>query len=187
MSPDESNDVIGQVLTQQSDTAQDAGRDFEAEIAKLRKEAADWRTKFRGAEQQLGELRPVAEQYAEQQAAQKTEAEKLAERMAQLEAQLATTKTEADRARRTNSLITLAVKAGIPADVVQYLDVTKFDLEDEEGTLKALASLAPSKQIPAVGAGNPARKAGEQGVKIGDEAIKAFLQGGGAGTNLFGD
>lgn len=185
MSPDDTQDVIGQALSQQAAPAQEAGRDYEAEIAKLRQEAANWRTQFRDAQKVVSELQPVAEQYEQAKAAEKSEAEKLAEKLANLELQLANTKAEAEKAQRVNRLMALAVKAGVPAEVVKFLDASQFDIDDEEATLKSLALLAPQSKPTSGAPANPARKTGD-GVQIGEDAIRAWIHGSG-GSSIFGD
>ncbi|MBF6328740.1 hypothetical protein [Nocardia transvalensis] len=64
-----------------------APEDYEAEIAKLRREAAGWRTKFREAE-------PIVKAHNEAQEAQKTEIQRATDRATQLAKDLADRETE---------------------------------------------------------------------------------------------
>lgn len=74
--------------------------EYESELAKVRKEAAGWRTKLR-------EVEPKAKAYDEHQDAQKTEIERATERATQL---------ESDLTARTNeiNILRAAAKHGIP-------------------------------------------------------------------------
>lgn len=164
-------------------TGQDSGgRDYEAEIKALREEAAKWRTNYRTAESQVKELSPAAAKLAEIEEANKTEAQKTAERLAALEAQLAQSKAAAELAVKRNRLTVLATKAGVSADVVEYLDAGKFDLNDEETTLKALKALASSAGSTGGSPSNPGRT-GNNGQLTPEEWYK---QQQGKKTSIFG-
>ena len=152
-----------QVLEPEPPQAGDSGNDNE--IAKLRAEAAKWRTQFRDAQKQVKEYEPLAKKYSDLEEANKGEAEKLAERLAALEGQLSQAQAQATRADNERKLTVLATKAGVPADMLNYLDVTKFDLEDEEATVLALSALVPVRQTNSGTSSNPARtNAGADGM-----------------------
>lgn len=163
-------------------TSQAGGRDFEAEIKALRDEAAKWRVQAQDTKKKLGELEPLAAKAAELQNAQKTEAEKLAERLAQMESQLAQSKAQAEAADRQRKLIALAAKAGTPVELLDYLDASKFDLDDEKGTLEVLGQLARQKATAAGSASNPARG----NAAISDADKKALLYGTDNRNMIFG-
>lgn len=141
----------------QSSNDQASGRDFEAEVAKLRAENAKWRTQLRETQQTLEDLKPLAEKAQQLEEAQKTEAEKLAERIAQLEGQASAAQAQAARAAQETKLVTLASQAGVPANMLQFLDASKFNLDDEESALEALSALAPKNSANAGKPSNPAR------------------------------
>lgn len=153
--------------------SQAGGRDFEAEIKALRDEAAKWRIQAQDTKKKLGELEPLAAKAAELQNAQKSEAEKLAERLAQMESQLAQSKAQAEAADRQRKLIALAAKAGTPVELLDYLDASKFDLDDEKATLEVLGQLARPKAAAAGSASNPARG----NAAMSDADKKALLYG----------
>lgn len=148
----------GQEPTAQQAPPDSGGRDYESEIDALRKENAKWRTQYREASGRLKELEPVEAKYAEFSEAQKTQEQRLSEQVATFQAQLAEAQAAVNRANAERRLAIAASKAGVPADALQYLDATKFDLDDEAATLEALAALAaPKTHTPTVGATNPAR------------------------------
>lgn len=146
---------VGQEPTPQP--GQEPGRDYDKEIAELRQEAAKWRSQLRDAQGKLQEYQPLVEEYQQKKEADKSEAEKLAERLAALEGQLNQAKQQAEIAQKERALTVLATKQGVPADMLQYLDVNKFNLEDEESVLEALSKLVPAKQPSSGGKTNPAR------------------------------
>ena len=127
-------------------------------IASLREESKKYRLRAKEAEAQLGELRPLAEKAKQLEDAQKSEAEKLAQRMADMQRELEAAQTAATRAAQAQRLTTLAAKAGVPPDILPLLDVSRFDLEDEEATLALLAKLKPTNQPSGGAASNPARR-----------------------------
>jgi chromosome segregation ATPase len=172
----------GQVPTAepQEPQAGDSGND---EIAKLRQEAAKWRTQYRDAQKQIKEYEPLATKYSEMQEAQKGEAEKLAERLAALEGQLSQAQAQAERAKNERRLIVLATRAGVSAETLQYLDVSKFDLDDEEATITALSALVPAKPANSGGISNPARASGDNK----QEDLRAWWDGRGKKNYIFGD
>jgi hypothetical protein len=159
------------------------------EAAKLRAEAAKWRVQLREAQSQLKELQPAAARLAELEEANKTDAQKQADRLAKLEADLRQAQVTAELATKRSKLTVLATKAGVSADVVDFLDVGKFDLDNEEATLKALQALArPSTEIGSAnsrsggGPSNPGRS-GDNGVPSAEEWYK---QQTGKKTSIFG-
>lgn len=151
------------------------------DAAKLRAEAAKWRTQFRASEAERESLKAAADELAALKASQKSDAEKLADQVAALNAQLAAAQAQALAAEKARHLTALAAKAGVPLDVVSLLDVTKFDLEDEDATVKALAALAPRQAAPQAGApSNPGRN-GSGGMTD----IAAFMRGGTTAADIF--
>lgn len=141
----------------QSPSGQEPGRDYEAEIADLRKENAKWRTDFREAQKQLKDLQPLAEKAQQLEDANKSEVEKLAAKMADLERQANQYQAQAAQAEKVAKLTALGARAGVPADMLQFLDASKFDLDDEERALEALSALAPKGTANAGKPSNPAR------------------------------
>lgn len=169
-------DIEGQDPTTTDATSQDGGRDYEAEIAKLRKEAANYRTQARDAGARLKELEPAAQRLADLEASQKTDAQKLQEQIVELRSQAEAAQAVAKRAEAERRLALLAVKAGVAPEALPYLDATKFDLDDESAALEALAVLATSKTTPNVGATNPAR--GTNGKENPADWYKNWMSGG---------
>ena len=182
MSPDE-NKQPGQEPGQEPQTPQAGGRDYEAEIADLRKENAKRRTQLRDAQKKVKEYEPIAAKYSELEEANKGEAEKLADKLATLQAQVAAAQATAAHERSERKLTVLATKAGVSADMLQYLDVSKFDLEDEEATITALSALAPAKGANSGGSSNPARN----NTGMGDDELKEWYTGRGQTNYMFGD
>jgi chromosome segregation ATPase len=172
-------DTDGQEPTIDQTPAQAAGRDYDAEIAELRKEAAKWRTQYREASGKLKDIEPAAQRLAEMEAAQQTEAQRLAAQLADLQTQVVAAQAAAQRADAERKLALLATKAGVPPAALPYLDATKFDLDDEAAALEALAVLAASNKTtaPHVGATNPARS-GANGTPDPAEWYKQMLAGG---------
>jgi chromosome segregation ATPase len=162
-------------------TEQDASEEqtFDAAyVKKLRDEAAGWRTKYRGAETVVKELTPIAEQYQQQQEAAKTEAERMAEQLAGLQAKLAETERQATESARRAAVIALASKAGVNSDVVELLDLSKIDLEDEEA---ALTTLGKFKVPNSVG-----QSASNPGSKTPDNDPETWFKNRTSGPNIFG-
>lgn len=147
---------------EQTGPAPDAGQTFDADyVAKLRQEAANYRTQLKDYKTQVAELSPLAQKAKELEEAQKTEAEKLAEKIATMQNELEAQKQAAAVAQKTSALTVLAVQAGVPAEVVPLLDVSKFDLENTEATLEALKALAPAQSARGGNPSNPARGNGQ--------------------------
>lgn len=160
------------------------GRDYEAEIAKLRQEAAKYRTEKNSLKKQVSELSPAAARLAEIEEAQKSAEQKQAERLATLEAELAQTKAAAARAMNERKLTALAASAGVSPEILNFLDVDKFNLEDEDATLAALSALAAAK--PAVNGGNPSNPSKpRQDGKMTDDELRSWLFGS-RSSNIFG-
>lgn len=109
--------------------------EYEAELAKVRKEAAGWRTKLR-------EIEPKAKAYDEHQDSQKTEIERATERASQL---------EADLQARTNELNILraAAKHGVREEDYDLLG--SGTPEELEARAERIASMygKPSEPTPA--------------------------------------
>lgn len=159
------------------------GRNFEAEIAKLREENAKWRRQYQDVSKKFTDLEPAAARLAELENAQKTETERLAEKVAAMEAQVAQSKAAAEAADRQRRLIALAAKAGTPPELLDYLDASKFDLDDEKAALEVLGQLARSKGANAGGASNPARGGN---AAPSDDELRTQLFGGGRQNLIFG-
>lgn len=151
------------------------------ELERARREAATYRTKLRETESQLKELQPLVEQFRAAQDAQKTDAQKAIERAAELERRLAEKEAAAAAAQRQAALTKLATKAGVDPDLVEYLDTSRLDLDDEKATLAVLAKLAT--RAPAAGS-NPSR---EQSGKPTADELRAELFGNRRGRpSIFG-
>lgn len=151
------------------------------ELERARREAATYRTKLRETESQLKELQPLVDQFRAAQDAQKTDAQKAIERAAELERRLAEQETAAAAAQRQAALTKLATKAGVDPDLVDYLDTSKLDLDDEKSTLAVLAKLAT--RAPAAGS-NPSR---DGSAKPSADELRAELFGNRRGrTSIFG-
>ena len=147
---------------EQTGPAQDAGQTFDADyVRKLRDSDASRRVENKELKKQLAELAPLAQRARELEEAQKTEAEKLAEKIATMQNELEAQKQAAAVAQKTSALTVLAVQAGVPAEVVPLLDVSKFDLENTEATLEALKALAPAQSARGGNPSNPARGNGQ--------------------------
>ena len=93
-----------------------------------------------------------------------------------MEAQLAQTKAQADAAERRSKLVALAAKAGTPVELLDYLDASKFDLDDEKAALEVLGQLARSKAAPAGSASNPARGNGAMSDADKKVTAEAYLK-----------
>lgn len=187
--PDEIETLITQAAgSPDSDAGQgQAPQTFDADyVAKLRAESAKYRNELKAVRAQLGELAPLAEKAKQQETTSASEAEKLAQKLAELQQQVKTAQEAAARAAAERQLMALAVKAGVPADILPYLDVTKFDLDDEETALATLEKLKPSTAPPAGGKqANPARQQTAGGPVFDQETLKAFIAGGNRPT-IFG-
>lgn len=143
-------------------------------IAKLREEIKQWKSKASASDAKLKEAEPVLSAYQQQQEAQKTEAQKAAEQRDAARAEADKAKADAALARKEAAATRLATKAGVDPDLVQYLDLSKLDLEDEKGTLEILGKLAAARN-PA-GASNPARN-GANGAGDAERRNKYFGDG----------
>lgn len=164
-------------------TPQDGEQTFSADyVQKLRQEAAAYRTQLRDVQAQLGEVQPLAEQYKQAQQAQKTEAERMAEQLATFQAQLDAAQKEADTARKQARLTTLATQAGVSADVLPFLSITAFDLDDEEATVSALRKLAAPRA-----SGGPVSNPANGAKAETPQERRARLFGGAQPLYIFGD
>lgn len=115
----------------------------ESYVSELRGEAASYRKQLREAQEALK---------AAQAAAGDNQA--LAGKLAELESSLAQKAAEAEAAQKAATFVRLAAKAGVDPDLMNLLDLNKFDLSDEKRTLDALSKLAGR------GNGNQARPGG---------------------------
>jgi predicted RNase H-like nuclease (RuvC/YqgF family) len=154
----------------------------DAQVEKLRKEAAKWRTQLREAQSQIETLAPLADEYQKQQEAQKTEAEKAAQRIAELEKTMAEKETQAAQAAAQVELLRMASKAGVDPDVASLLDLSKLDLDDEAATIETLQKLAPAAR--AGSAANPGR--GHSTPEDSEASIREWYANRGTSTSMFG-
>lgn len=164
-------------------------RDYETEISDLRQEAKKYRLQLRETQKQVKTLQPAADKLAELDEASKGESEKMAERLVALEGQLSKATASAERATNERRLTVLATKAGVAADVLQFLDVSKFDLEDEEATIKALSALVPVAQSNSGASSNPARSQPGGDAKVGYDGLTSeeWMKGAGRKSYIFGE
>ncbi|MCA9366870.1 hypothetical protein KC887_01230 [Candidatus Kaiserbacteria bacterium] len=125
------------------------------ELEKARSEAADRRIKLRETEAKLKELEPLAEKARQAEEAQKTEAEKLREQLEAARAEQQKAQAEAEIKDKRLVLLKLATKAGVSPDVVELLDLSKLDLDNEDATLATLKLFSQNK-VTGGGASNPA-------------------------------
>lgn len=164
----------------QAAAEQDSNAKEESELKRARAEAAKYRTQYSELNAKWKEAEPALAEYQKQQEAQKTEAQKLAERIAALEAESAKKDAELSAVQRKAKATVLATKAGVDTDLLDLLDLSKLDLEDEAATLKTLGKLATARTT-AQGASNPARS----GAAETDEQRRQEIFGG-RRTTLFG-
>lgn len=150
------------------------------ELEKARGEAAERRVKLREVESQLKELQPLAEQFRQQTEAQKSEEQKLRDQLEAMKAQTETAVAAAEQAKKEAKLTTLASKAGVDADLVALLDLSKLDLDDEEATLNTLKKLITTRSTGG-GSSNPEDKSG--GIESPADWYKNHT---GRRTSLFG-
>jgi hypothetical protein len=112
--------------------AQDAPTE-DKEVAKLRAEAAKWRTQFRETQEALQKVQAEA-----------GENKKVADQLTAIQAQLEKAQAEAEAAQKMATLTRYAVKAGVDPDVAALLDLSKIDLSDEKKALEVLSKLKGS-------------------------------------------
>lgn len=153
----------------------------EKDVAKLRAEAAKWRTQFRDAQKQIETLKPQAEQFQKLEESQKTEAQKLADQIAALTAQVAEKDAAAQAAQRQAKLTVLATKANVDSELIPLIDISKLDLDNETETLKTLGKLATAKAVGS--ASNPERSAA---LGKSDDELRKEIFGGRQKSSLFG-
>lgn len=144
-------------------------------IAKLRDEIKGLKEQKRDLEGKWKAAEPVLSEYQKQQEAQKSEAQKLADQIAAINAKLAEQTSAAEKATSEAKLTRLAAKANINFDLLDLIDISKLDLNDEDATLKKLAVLATARQT-ANGASNPGRS-GATGM-TDDEKRDLYFNGG---------
>ena len=139
------------------DAPQDGEQTFTADyVATLRAENAKHRTNASTLKKQLAEVQPLAEKFQQQEEAQKSEVQKALDELASMQLQLETANAAVDLADKQQVLLALASKAGVNADVLPFLNVAAFDLDDEAKTLEALKVLARPGNSSG-GASNPGR------------------------------
>lgn len=163
------------------DKLQDGGQTFTADyVAKLRAENAKHRTNASALKTQVAEMQPLAEKYQQQEEAQKTEVQKALDELAGMRTQLDAANAAVDLANKQQTLLAMASKAGVNADVLPLLNVSAFDLDDEAKTLEALKVLARPGNSGG-GASNPAGK-GSQIETMKDKENRLF---GGNASSMF--
>lgn len=152
----------------------DVNEDESPKLAKVRKEAARRRIAINELKAKLAELEPLAEKYREIEKANQTDAEKAEARIRELETALQERERAIAVANQKMRISSLASKAGLPAELVEWLDLSKFDFDDDDaGLAKQLAALAKvAKPNPSTGSANPGRGAGES-----DEEMRQILFG----------
>ena len=119
--------VVSTTPVELANDSQDDGRDYEAEIKKLREEAAKWRVQYRDAEKQVKELSPAAKRLQELEESQKSEEQKLRDKIATMEAATKQAEANAERANKEAKLIKIAASAGVSPDLAALLDISKLD------------------------------------------------------------
>lgn len=107
--------------------------DYESEVTKLRAENAKWRTQLREAQAAAGDNETLKEKLTALEA-----------QRASFEAEREAALKERDAAQRLATAIRLGAKAGVDADVIEMLDLSKLDLTDEKRALEALSKLGRS-------------------------------------------
>lgn len=137
---------------------------FDADyVEKLRAEAAKYRNEAKAAKSQLSQLQPLAEKAKQLEEANQSEAEKLAQKLAEMQTKLDAAQAAAERATAVQKLTTLAAKAGVSSDILPFLDVSKFDLDNEVETLATLAKLKTTAATNGGSPSNPGRNAESNG------------------------
>lgn len=179
-------------VTESTATAQDAGqtepeRDYEAEIKKLRDEAANRRVKAKELEAQLAELKPLAEKFNELEEAKKSEEQKLREQLEALKQEKLQAEQTALTAQRQAKLSTLASKAGVDVELLQFLDLSKFDFDNEDSILETLERFKPKAQKPSGGKEVNPQANGNNAVSEADLVNQYFRLGGRNAGSAFGD
>lgn len=120
------------------------------EIAKLRKEAAKYRTERNELKKQLGEIAPIVEEFKAKKEADMSEAERLKAQLSELTQAKEAAENEAKRAKLQ--------AMGIPESAVQLIDVNTLNWDDGEA-LKAQVSplitpTGPQASTPGPGGNN---------------------------------
>ena len=132
-------------------TVQETGNGNSDEIAKLRKEAAKWRTQLREAEAQIKELNPLVEQFKERQQAEMTEAEKLKIELEELKTARQAAETEAKRAQ--------LMAYGVPESAVELVNVDALNWGDRDALKEQIAAFtakpAPQAMTPGPAGNTP--------------------------------
>ena len=178
----EDNTPTGQEPGNDNPPAQDGGKDLEAKLAAARQEAAARRVELRELKQQWEQAQPLLQEYQEIKDADKSELEKITGQISDMQRQLDAANAQRQQAEKALRLNTLAVKANVPGDLLPYLDVSKFDLDDEDATLKALQALVPAKTANSGGPTNPARSGTQAAEETPEEWYKNRFQR----PNIFG-
>lgn len=145
----------------------DAPKTFDEKyVTELREEAAGYRKQLRETQAALKELQTQA-----------GETPKLAEKLTALEAQLGEATRKAEAAERLATATRIGAKAGVDADIIALLDLSKLDLTDEKKALETLSRLASKP------AGSQARP-GATGQSADD--LHAYFWGAPRTSTIFG-
>ena len=154
------------------------------ELRRARDEAAKRRVELKQMREQLAQLQPLAEEAERMKQAQMSEQEKLAKQLQSVQAQLESKKARAVKAEREGRFTTLAAKASIPADLMPFLNVAAFEVDDEAVAAEQLAKVAAlfkgGAQVSPTNPTNPARGSSQRGT----DDLRAFLFGSKSG--IFG-
>ena len=128
-------------------------RDFDKELAKLRKEAAKYRTERNELKSQLSELTPIVDEFKKRQEAEMTEAEKLKAQLEELKTARLAAETEAKRAR--------LMAYGVPESAVELVNVDALNWGDSDALKEQIAAFtakpAPQAMTPGPAGNTPQR------------------------------
>lgn len=182
-------------VTESTATAQDAGQteqertleSYIAENEKLRKENASRRIQNRDLTSELETLKPLAEKFTELEEAKKSEEQKLREQLEALKQEKLQAEQTALIAQRQAKLSTLAGKAGVDVELLQFLDLSKFDFDNEDSILETLERFKPKVQKPSGGKEVNPQANGNNAVSEADLINEYFRLGGRNAGSAFGD
>lgn len=146
-----------------------------SELLKLKDEAAKRRIEAKQLREQLAALQPLAEEAQRLKEAQMSEQDKLAKQLQTLQAQLAQEKAAAAQAMKEKTFLALATKAQIPAEMVPFLNLGAFDLEDEATALEQMGKVSAllKAAVPAISPTNGMRQSGQNP----EQELRQFLFG----------
>lgn len=165
--------------------AQAAERDWEAELAAARKEAAKYRVERNELRTKVADIEPKAQRLIDLENAQKSEFDKQAERLAAMQTELETARATATRAANESRFYRLAAAAGVDLDHAALLDLSKFNLDDEAETIKRLTSFA--KAPPPPSGGKPSVPAANGNEPTEKDLIQQYFRPAGRGVaKIFG-